>query len=85
MIGTFVIVDGSGRELSECDTFSAARSAVRVHLTCDGEQPPLHIIAPDGKSIGTGVLDACGNVVIKTTSLSRAYENEVVNKWGRPL
>lgn len=84
MIGTYTVVDDSGRELSEADSFRGARMAVRVHLSTDGEQPPLHIIAPDGKSIGTGVLDSCGNVVIHTTSLSRPYENEVVNKWGRP-
>ena len=83
MIGTYTVIDASGRELSECDSFAAARMAVRVHLSCDGETPPLEIIAPDGKSIGTGVIDQCGNVVIRTSSLSRRYE-EVVKIWGRP-
>jgi hypothetical protein len=84
VIGTYTVVDAGGRELSECDSFAAARSAVRVHLNCDGETPPLHIIAPDGKTIGTAELDSCGNVVIRTSSLSRKYE-EVTKIWGRPV
>lgn len=83
MIGTYTVRDATGRDLSESQSFKVACRAVRVHLSCDGEEPPLNIIAPDGERIGTGVMDDCGRVTIRTTSLTRAYER-VVSRWGSP-
>src|SRR5262245_8821460 len=81
----FTVIDRNGRELSESESFAAARTAVRTHLLEDGEQGPLKIISPDGKEIGTAELDECGRMTIWTTTLSDRYETEVVRRWGSPL
>lgn len=84
MIGTYTVIDPSGRELSESDSYAAARDAIRCHLLADKEDGPLVIVAPDGKTICSGDLDDCGRVLFRTTQgTSRKYE-EVVKIWGRP-
>jgi predicted TIM-barrel fold metal-dependent hydrolase len=78
-----MVIDSANRELSYAATYRAARLAVRVHLQCDGEEPPLRIVAPDERVIATAVLDHCGNVVIKTNTLAKKYETEVLNNHVR--
>lgn len=85
MNGVYLVVDIWGREISESNSFSAARTAVHVHLICDGEEPPLHIFAPDGKKIASADLDCCGHVLIRSNSTSDRYERRIVEKWGLPI
>jgi len=83
VLGIYTVIDVSGRELSETDSYAAAREAIRVHLMCDGEEGPLTIIGPDGGKVASGELDGCNRILFRTSSLSRRYE-EVVKIWGRP-
>jgi hypothetical protein len=58
-----------------------ARIACRTHLEVDGMDGPLWILTPDGSRLEEAVKDECGRVTIRTSSLSRKYETEVVSKW----
>jgi hypothetical protein len=86
VIGIYTVIDSTDRELSEARSLAAAKLAVKTHLLVDGEDPPLRIFAPDGNKIAEGVLDNCGRVVIRTTSLTKKYDiEEVITKWGSPI
>lgn len=82
----YLVVGSDGRELSEATTLRAACAAVRMHLNCDGETPPLFIYAPDGTRVAEGKVDECDSVVIRTLmrgrDLTEKYDKEVIARWG---